>query len=54
MRPGGWTAAGAALTRPVGPLHWASSETASEWTGYVEGALQAGERAAAEVVEALR
>jgi monoamine oxidase len=53
MRPGAWTEAGPALTRPVGPLHWASAETASEWTGYVEGALQAGERAAAEVAAAL-
>jgi monoamine oxidase len=54
MRPGVWTEAGPALTRPVGPLHWASSETASEWTGYVEGALAAGERAAAEIVADLR
>jgi monoamine oxidase len=53
MRPGAWAEAGAALTRPVGPLHWASAETAVEWTGYVEGALQAGERAAAEVAATL-
>jgi monoamine oxidase len=50
MAPGGWTEAGAALVARVGPLHWASSETAVEWTGYVEGALQAGERAAAEIL----
>ena len=53
MQPGGWTEAGAAVVAPVGPLHWASSETAAEWTGYVEGALQAGERAAAEILAAL-
>jgi monoamine oxidase len=53
MTLGGWTAYGPALRQPVGPLHWAGSETATEWTGYVEGALQSGERAAAEVVDAL-
>jgi len=49
MAPGGWTACGPALRAPVGPIHWAGSETATEWTGYVEGALQAAERAASEV-----
>jgi monoamine oxidase len=53
MRPGAWAEAGPGLLRPVGPLHWASAETGAEWTGYVEGALEAGERAAAEVVAAL-
>ncbi|MDP9438723.1 MAG: FAD-dependent oxidoreductase, partial [Actinomycetota bacterium] len=38
---------------PVGPLHWAGSETALEWVGYMDGAIEAGERAAAEVLERL-
>ncbi len=48
--PGVWTSLGPALRRPEGRIHWASTETATEWTGYIEGALQSGERAAAEVL----
>lgn len=39
-----------AIRSPVGPIHWAGTETATEWTGYMEGAVQSGERAAAEVL----
>ena len=52
MPPGGWTGFGRALRTPVGRIHWAGTETATEWMGYVEGALQSGERAAAEVIRA--
>jgi monoamine oxidase len=38
---------------PVGPLHWAGSETAEAWYGHMEGAVRAGERAADEVLAAL-
>ena len=48
--PGGWTAFGSALREPIGAIHWAGTETATVWSGYMEGALQAGERAAAEVL----
>lgn len=37
------------LREPVGRLHFAGTETATEWSGYMEGAVQAGERAAREV-----
>ncbi len=47
--PGGWTECGPALREPVGRVHWAGTETATVWSGYMEGALQAGERVAAEV-----
>ncbi len=47
--PGGWTDCGPALREPIGRVHWAGTETATVWSGYMEGALQAGERAAAEV-----
>lgn len=43
---------GPALRRPVGRIHWAGTETATEWTGFMEGALQSGDRAAAEVLAA--
>lgn len=38
---------------PAGHLHWAGSETAREHPGYLDGAIEAGERAAREVAEAL-
>lgn len=50
MSPGTWTSYGSALTEPVGRVHWAGTETATEWTGYMEGALQSAERAAAEIL----
>lgn len=50
MQPGGWTQSGAALREPFGLVHWGSSESSVEWTGYVEGALRAGLRAAREVL----
>ena len=53
MTTGAWTEYGRALRRPVGPLHWAGAETATVWTGYMDGAVSSGERAAAEVAEAL-
>jgi monoamine oxidase len=34
-------------------VHFVGTETASEWKGYMEGAVRAGERGAKEVVEAL-
>jgi monoamine oxidase len=47
------TAFGPALREPVGPLHWAGTETATRWNGYIDGALQSGERAAREVLAAI-
>jgi monoamine oxidase len=53
MSPGGWTDYGAALRRPIGPLHWAGAETATVWNGYMDGAVRSGERAAEEALSAL-
>lgn len=47
--PGSLTTLGPALREPVGAVHWAGTETATEWCGYLDGALSAGVRAAAEV-----
>jgi len=38
---------------PVGNVHWAGAETASDHPGYLDGALEAGERAAREVFQGL-
>lgn len=50
LPPGALTAFGPALRQPVGRLHWAGTETASAWTGYMEGAVRSGERAAQEIL----
>lgn len=50
MPPGTMTRFGHALREPCGRIHWAGSETAVQWAGYVEGAIRSGIRAAAEVV----
>ncbi len=51
--PGSWTKYGHWLREPVGPIHWAGTETADEWTGYFDGAVRSGQRAAAEIAALL-
>jgi monoamine oxidase len=51
--PGTWTQFGPALRRPAGLLHWAGTETATTWSGYMDGAVQSGKRAADEVLRSL-
>ncbi len=51
--PGALVTYGPALRAPVGSIHWAGTETSERWTGYMEGAVLSGERAAAEVAAAL-
>ena len=53
MSPGVLTGCFQHLRKPEGRIHWAGTETATEWMGYMEGALQAGERAANEVLRRL-
>jgi monoamine oxidase len=53
MPPGVWSDYGAALRAPVGHIHWAGTETATVWNGYMDGAVRSGERAAAEVLSRL-
>ena len=53
MTTGGWTEYGSALRAPIGRLHWAGAETATVWNGYMDGAVQSGERAYEEVASAL-
>lgn len=51
--PGIWTGCGSALREPVGPIHWAGTETAIEFAGQMEGAIRSGYRAAEAVLESL-
>ncbi|ART69237.1 monoamine oxidase [Mycobacterium dioxanotrophicus] len=51
--PGVWVEHGATGWRaPCGRIHWAGSETASVWNGYIDGAIASGQRAADEIIAA--
>ena len=52
--PGVWTGFGPAVAAPIGVIHWASTDTATRWSAYMEGAVEAGERAADAVIAELR
>jgi monoamine oxidase len=48
--PGTWFAHGHDGWRaPADRIHWAGSETASIWNGYIDGAISSGARAAEEI-----
>jgi monoamine oxidase len=49
LPPGRLSAAGDALRAPVGRIHWAGTETAMEAYGHMEGAVESGQRVAAEL-----
>ena len=51
--PGVLSASFAQLRKPEGRIHWAGAEAATEWIGYMEGAVESGERAADEVLRRL-
>ncbi|MGD9618698.1 MAG: flavin monoamine oxidase family protein [Mycolicibacterium sp.] len=53
MGPLVWTTYGPALAPPIGAIHWASTDTSTFWSAYMEGAVEAGERAAQEVIDAI-
>ncbi len=48
--PGAWSTMGSALRAPVGPLHWAGTETATSGMASMSGAVLSGERAADELL----
>ncbi|GIE74286.1 monoamine oxidase [Actinoplanes philippinensis] len=48
--PGDWTRLGPHLTTPHGRVHWAGTETSTEFFGLMEGAIRSGHRVAAEVL----
>ena len=52
MPPGVWTSVGPSIREPQGRIHWAGTETATVWSGYIDGAISSGKRAAAEIVSA--
>ena len=50
LSPGTWSTLGHALRAPIGPIHWAGTETAVIWNGYMDGAIRSGEDAAAAIL----
>jgi monoamine oxidase len=44
---------GPRLRQPVQRIHWAGTETATYWNGYMDGAVSSGQRAAVEVLATL-
>ena len=54
MPPRLMTRVGAALRAPVGRVHFAGTETATRWVGYLDGAIEAGERAAEAILDRRR
>ncbi len=53
LPPGVLTAYGDVLRAPVGRIHWAGTETARVWNGYMDGAIESGHRVAEEVLSRL-
>ena len=51
--PGGLSRHGHTLRAPIGRLHFAGTEAAPMWSGYIEGALRAGKIAAGDVLARL-
>jgi monoamine oxidase len=51
--PGVLTQYGPALTKLVEGIHFAGTESGEYWTGYMDGAIRSGERAAREILDTL-
>lgn len=50
---GSLLAGGPAIRRPERRIHWAGTETAGYWHGYMDGAVRSGERVARELLRVL-
>jgi monoamine oxidase len=50
FEPGSLNNFHASLSSITGHIHWAGTETSKEFTGYMEGAVRSGERAAGEIL----
>lgn len=49
--PGDWQRLGPHLTTPHGRVHWAGTETSTEFFGLMEGAIRSGHRAARQITD---
>src|SRR5215207_4858508 len=46
LTPGATSLFGSAVRDPVGPIHWAGTETSTTWPSFIDGAIRSGEREA--------
>jgi monoamine oxidase len=53
FKPGQYTAFNGIVHEPEGRVHFAGEHTSEEWQGYLNGAVESGQRAAREVAKAL-
>ena len=53
LPPGLLTSAGMVIRQPHACIHWAGTETATVWNGYMDGAVRSGHRAAQEILARL-
>lgn len=51
LSPGATVLFGSAVRDPVGPLHWAGTETATDWPSFIDGAVRSGEREADAIIK---
>jgi monoamine oxidase len=51
--PGAISTNGHTIREPFGRVHWAGTETSTFWSGFMDGAVRAGERAAQEALAEL-
>jgi len=54
INPGFLSSVGKVIREPFDRIHWAGTETARVWMGYMEGAVEAGERAANEIIDRVK
>jgi monoamine oxidase len=54
LKPGQYTTINGALHERDGGVHFAGEHTSESWSGYLNGAVESGQRAAREIVAALR
>jgi monoamine oxidase len=53
LTPGATWLLGPSMRAPVGPIHWAGTETATQWPSFIDGAIRSGEREA-EAIKTMR
>ena len=53
LTPGATSLFASAVRDPVGPIHWAGTETSTHWPSFIDGAIRSGEREA-EAIKKMR
>jgi monoamine oxidase len=54
LAPGATVLFGSAARDPIGPLHWAGTETATVWPSFIDGAVRSGQREADAIIKMRR